>query len=483
MNIVFLNGPFRGLPYSRSSRSPAVTKSGTLYYPLWLAYAAGYAARSQPFNVDLIDAVARGWQIGDVTYYLRANPPAMIFCDTSTPSISEDLRTASSLKTAFPETSVFLVGTHATACAEDLLRNHPFLDGIVRGEYDQTCVDLAINRRDGGSREHIAGFSFRREGQIVHNHDRELLLDLDRLPWAGEIYRQYLNVNDYFFAAARFPMLMTITSRGCLHRCRWCLYPQVMHRGKYRMRSAENVAAEFAWVAEEMPEIKEIGIEDDLFTGDKNRLRNICERLIRQRNTLPFWCDTRVDLDYETMRLMKSAGCRLLIAGFESGSQSILDSINKKTHVDQGREFMANARRAGLLVHGCFVVGNPGETRETMQDTLRLAKQLNPDTVQFFPMIVYPGTQLYDWSREQGYLRTNDYEHWLTAEGLHNCTVDLPGLQGEEILRFCNHARRDYYLRRKYLFRKLGQSLTNYHEAKRNVKAFRTFARHLVKTS
>jgi len=205
--------------------------------------------------------------------------------------------------------------------------------------------------------------------------------------------------------------------------------------------------------------------------------------LIGQKNRLNFWCDTRVDLDYETMRLMKQAGCRLLIAGFESADQAILDVIQKGARVEQAYTFMEDARRAGLLVHGCFVFGNPQETTRSMQATLEFAKELDPDTVQFFPMMVYPGTRMYDWAKENQVLRSEDYSEWLDEEGLHQSVVDLPGLSGAEVVRFCDYARRKFYLRKGYMFKKLVQSLINIHEAQRNVKALRRFAQFLVKTS
>jgi len=493
MKIVYLNGPYNRLPYSRSSRSPAVTKSGTIYYPLWLAYAAGFAQQETDFDIELIDAVALRWDYTELVDYLTQQPPDMVFCDTSTPSINEDLATATILKQVFAKCRIVLVGTHATARPEEVFQQsaeipgndgvEPPIDAVIRGEYDVTAIELARALAEGSSWENVAGVTLYRDGEFIHTPDRELLADLDKLPFVSKIYKQHLRMEDYFFAAAKFPMTMIITSRGCPHSCRWCLYPQVMHRGRYRTRSSENVAAEFAFMADEMPEIREVGIEDDLFTGNKKRLREICELLIRQNNKLNFWCDTRVDLDYETMRLLKAAGCRLLIAGFESADQMILDNIDKGTKVERAFQFMNDARRAGLLVHGCFVLGNPGERYASMQATLDFAKKLDPDTVQFFPMIVYPGTGMYDWVRDNNYLRSEDYHQWLTAEGLHNSVVDLPHLPGREVLQFCDRARREFYLRRSYIFRKLAQSLTNIHEARRNVKAFRRFARHLVKAA
>ena len=482
MRALYLNGPYRGLAYSRASRSPAVTKSGTLYYPLWLASAAGLA-RQEGLEVSLVDAVARRWERGELIRFLQDGPPPqLVVLDTTTPSIDEDLLTAGTLKEAFPATTIALAGTHATACAQEVL-GYEGVDVVLRGEYDRSAIELARALEAGKDLGEVTGLSFRRDGAVEHTQEGALIEDLDSLPFLSRTCRDFLRLEDYFFAAARYPMVMTITSRGCPHRCGWCLYPQVMHRGKYRTRSARNVADEFAFISQEMPRVREVGIEDDLFTGDRRRLRTICEMLIEQRNRVGFWCDTRVDLDYETMRLMKAAGCRLLIAGFESASQAVLDEIGKGTQAGQAGAFMANARKARLLVHGCFVVGNPGETRETMRETLEMAKRLNPDTAQFFPMIVYPGTRLYGWAKEKRYLRAKSYGDYLTAEGGHNSVVDLPGLPGGEVLAFCDHARREFYLRKGYVLRKMGQSVLSWSEAQRNFKAFRRFARHLVRAS
>jgi len=483
MKIVYLNGPYRQGGYSRSSRSPAVTKSGTLYYPIWLAYAAGLARRETGFDVELVDAVALKYNRADLVEKLREGNPNLIICDTSTASIAEDKATARSIKQAIPGCRVVMVGTHATALAEEVLNQEPSIDAAALGEYDETAMELGRALDEGRSWETVAGICYRRDGQVVRTAERALIEDLDRLPFVSQVYRECVKVGDYFFAAAQYPMVMIVTSRGCPHRCGWCVYPQVMHRGKYRTRSAENVAAEFAYIAESMPEIREVGIEDDIFTADKRRLHGICRLLIGQKNRLNFWCDTRVDLDYESMRLLKQAGCRLLIAGFESSDQGILDGINKGTRVEQAYTFMEDARRAGLLVHGCFVLGNPQETPRSMQATLAFAKELNPDTVQFFPMMVYPGTRMYDWAKENGFLRTEDYREWLDEDGLHQSVVDLPGLRGVDVVRFCDYARRKFYLRKGYMFKKLVQSLINIHEAQRNVKAWRRFAQFLVKTS
>ena len=131
-------------------------------------------------------------------------------------------------------------------------------------------------------------------------------------------------------------------------------------------------------------------------------------------------------------------------------------------------------------MHGCFMVGNPGETKETMEKTLEFAKRLNPDTAQFFPMIPYPGTQAYQWAKSDGFLAEEDFPRWVTEDGLHKCVIRTKDLNPEEILAFCDKARREFYLRSTYLGRKIWQSICSFQEASRNLKSFNIFAKHLI---
>jgi radical SAM superfamily enzyme YgiQ (UPF0313 family) len=306
--------------------------------------------------------------------------------------------------------------------------------------------------------------------------------DLDSLPFLADVYRRHLRPEDYFFAAARYPSVMTITSRGCPYRCSFCLWPQVLHTGGYRSRSPGNIAEEFALFGEYFPQVQEVVVEDDTFSTDGRRVEEVSEALIKRGNRLPWTANTRANLSLEGMRKMKAAGCRLIIVGYESGSQEILDGVRKGTTVEQNLEFAERARKAGLLVHGCFMAGNPGETRETLAATLRMARRLRPDTAQFFPVMAYPGTRIYEQFREAGMLRTGDFGEWVTGEGLHNCVVDLPGLPAEELVRWCNEARRRFYLRPSYIMYKVLQSIAHpLTEGRRTLKAFGTFRRYLFR--
>lgn len=471
MRILFLNPPFKGR-FSRTSRSPAVTKGGTFYYPIWLAYAAG-VAENAGHEVRLMDAPALGIGMPEVFNALGDFVPRLIVVDTSTPSIYSDAAVAGRLKERYPSAFVLLVGTHPSALPEQTLGLHPGIDACALGEYDHTVRDLAVALEQGGAPRFVAGLVLRDGEEFIRTETRPRIEDLDSLPFVSQVYKRHLNSRDYFFAAASYPMAMIITGRGCPFRCFFCVYPQVFHDRRYRARSAENVVDEFEYIVRNLPEIKEIGIEDDCFTANPKRVRRICELLIERGISIPWYCNVRGDLDYELLSLMKRAGCRLVTVGFESGVQSVLDAMHKGETVERYLAFGRAARRAGVLVHGCIMVGNPGDTPETLKASYEFACRLGCDSMQFYPLYVYPGTEAYDWARDKGYLTTEDYSRWLTEEGLHNCILSTPEFSGQEMVRLCDLYLQKYHLRPSYLARKALQALRHPSEGYRSLKSAR----------
>ncbi len=474
-----MNPPFMDGRFSRTSRSPAINKSGTLYWPFWLAHATG-SLEEAGHEVRLLDCPAAGIGEGELMAGLVDISPGLVVMDTSTPSIYSDLRLASMAKAALPEAFVVLVGTHASALPDHCLALAPSLDAVAAGEYDITVTELAAALEGETDPADVPGLVLSRDGGTVATGEREMISDLDSLPFLADVYGRHLRPEDYFFAAARYPSVMTITSRGCPYRCSFCVWPQVMHRGRYRVRSPGHVAEEMALFAERFPQVREVVIEDDTFSIDSSRVEEVSEALLRAGNRLPWTANVRANLSLEAMRKMRAAGCRLIIVGYESGAQEILDGVSKGTTVEQNREFASRARRAGLLVHGCFMAGNPGETERTLEQTFRMAVDLAPDTAQFFPIMAYPGTRLYDEYAAEGMLRTRSFDRWVTPDGLHNCVVDLPGLPADRLVSWCDEARRRFYLRPSYLLYKALQTLRHpLTEGRRTLKAFGTFRRHL----
>ncbi|TES87488.1 MAG: radical SAM protein, partial [Dehalococcoidia bacterium] len=426
MNVLMLNPPFKGR-FSRTSRSPAVTLGGTIYYPFWLAYATGVLEQSG-FQVSLIDAPAQGLSVADVIEQVKNEPPQLIVVDTSTPSIYSDVKVAEQFKESFPSSFVTLVGTHPSALPEETLKLSEKVDAVAVGEYDYTMRDLASCLEKREDLRTVDGLVFRDGKQIIRNKPRVLIENVDALPFVSEVYKRHLNIRDYYFAAANYPMVMIITGRGCPYKCFFCVYPQTFHSRKYRSRSAASVVDEFQWIAQNIPQVREIGIEDDTFTIDQERVKEICRQILERGIKIKWYCNVRVSLELETMRWMKKAGCRLVTVGFESADQESLNRMQKGITVAQIRQFVQDTRKAGLLVHGCFIIGNPGETTETMDKSLEMARELNCDTMQFFPLLVYPGTEAYRWAQENGYLVSESFADWADDAGMYRSVLNIPGL-------------------------------------------------------
>ena len=480
MNILVLNPPFHPR-YSRSQRSPAVIKSGVMYYPIWLAYATG-VLEQDGFNVQLVDAPAAGYDLGCVLDRAERLQPRLVVMDTSTPSIYNDVQVAEAIKSRVPSTFILLVGPHVSALPEESLQISPMIDAVARREYDYTVRDLARLLDGSANPSSIPGLSYRDDdGAIVHNADRPFIDDLDALPFVSQVYRRHLRVEDYFYSITRHPEVTIITGRGCPYQCTYCLWPQTLTGHRYRRRSVANVADEFEFITRELPQVKEVFVEDDTLTVDQRYAVALAEELIRRGNRLPFTANSRADVSLETLRRLKQAGLRLLCVGFESGDQDVLDGMRKGISVERFHRFRKDARRAGVLIHGCFMAGNPGETEESLAKTLALARQLNPDTAQFFPLMVYPGTAAYEWTKRKGYLTTEDFRTWLTLDGLHRSVVDLPDLSAEDAARWCDDARRSFYLRPRYILAKTWQVIAHPGEARRILRAARVFARYLFR--
>jgi anaerobic magnesium-protoporphyrin IX monomethyl ester cyclase len=480
MKVLFLNPPF--LPrFSRSQRSPAVTRSGTLYYPLWLAYAAGYLEK-HGHEVKLIDAAATSLSREETYHRIREFTPCLVIVDTSTPTIYNDIEIADAIASSLPRCVTVLVGTHVSALAEESLNACAKTSIVARGEYDQTILELTNTLAADKPLSGIAGTSIKQNGVVMHNPDRPPLENLDDIPFVSSVYKKHLCARDYFFAASLYPEVQIMTARGCPFRCFFCLWPQAI-KSKYRTRSPANVAQEFLYIKEHLPEVKGVVIEDDTFTVDKSRVLAVCDELIRQKAVIPWNANVRTDLDFSTLKRMKEAGCYLIITGIESGSQEILDNINKGLKTSNIQAFFDNAKRLGLLVHAAFMAGNPGETEETLELNLKLAKRYLPDTLQFFPLMPYPGTQAYEWARSNGYLKIGSYRDYLTDAGLHNCVIDVPGLSSRRLVEWCNASRKAYYLSGRYLGYKLGQVIRQPAQFMRTYKAFVHFRKHLTRTA
>lgn len=448
MDILFLNLPYEFM-ISRASRWPEKTKSGTLYYPYWISYCVG-VCEQQGFDCKLVDCITREFTIEDTLNEVKKSNPKYIMCEITTPTASYDYKTLKAIKDAFPDVKLIVGGTHATILPQEVLEKCPSVDFVVRQEYDFTVPTLVNALNNGESLEDINGISYKKDNEIVHNPDCELT-DLDKLPFVSKVYQKYLNVNDYSYALAQNPMIQIVASRGCPNQCNFCSYPSTMGGRLYRTRSVKDLADEFEYIINEMPEIKEIFIEDDTFTVNQERVVEFCDELIK-RNLKAIWsCNTRVDLKRDVMKKMHDAGCRLLVVGYESGNQHVLDETKKGITLTQSREFAKNAHDLGLKVFGCFMIGLKGDNLDTINDTYEFAKEIHPDMCFFQQAVPFPGTEFYEWVKSEGYLTTEDYSNWLNDDGYLNCLVNYPYASPKDIEKLRDDMMSKYYFSFAYI--------------------------------
>lgn len=481
LSVLLLNAPFLKR-YSRGQRNPGVTRSDTMYYPYWMSYAAG-AVEQAGFNTKFIDAPGDGWDYDEVEKKIVEFNPGLFILDTTTPSIHNDIVVLDKLKTKFPQVKFCMVGTHATGMVDETFSLAPNLDCIARGEYDYTVRDLALAVENGTPWSEIQGLSYRENGELKHNPDRPLIEDLDELPFVSDVYKRHLNIYNYFNPDCLYPNVTLLSGRGCPYKCSFCLFVHTLSGGKVRYRSVDNVLEEMVHIQKIHPAAKAFFFEDDLFTLNEKRCVELCEGMIKRGVKLQWNANARAKLSYETMKVMKKAGCHALCVGFESGNQDILDAYGKKITLEDYLQFAKNAHRAGIKFHGAFIVGGPGENKEKMMNTLNMAIKIKPDTAQFYPLMVYPGTPEYQRMQDLGLLITTDYNKWLTKDGLHNCIIRTEDSSPEDLIRFCDFARRKFYLRPSYIAYKAWQGLFDFQEMRRTTKAFKVFVKHLYKPS
>jgi hopanoid biosynthesis associated radical SAM protein HpnJ len=460
MKTLLLNPPsFPNFDGGASSRWPATREIASFWYPVWLAYPAGMIKESR-----LLDAPPHGVSPEETIRIAQEYDFLVLY--TSTPGFRNDVRLAEMIKEKNPQIKITFVGPHVTVLPEKCLKASRAIDFVVRKEIDYAVSDFA----SGKPLAEIEGVSYLKDDQIIHNPDRQFLKDLDSLPFVVPIYKRDLDIKKYNVPFLLHPFLSFYTSRGCPALCTFCLWPQTTSGHAWRLRSTESVAAEVKLAHELFPELKEIFFDDDTLSWGKTRTLDLCQKLKPLKAT---WsCTSRVHVDYETLKAMKEAGCRLLIVGFESGDQKILDNIKKGATVEQAREFRKNCKKLGILVHGDFIIGLTGETPETIQKSVNFARELDCETIQVSIAHPYPGTEFDDYVRHNSYFTKDD----MTDELGHQLpNIEYPGLSRKELVQAVEDFYARYYFRPRIVFRIVRRAIFNSAERKRLFKEGKEF--------
>jgi hopanoid biosynthesis associated radical SAM protein HpnJ len=442
MATLFLCPPsFDGFDGGAGSRYQARREVTSYWYPTWLAQPAALVPEAR-----LLDCPPHG--IGRDECLRVAEGYDHVIIHTSTPSLRNDCKVAEAIKARRPDTKIGFVGAHAAVLPTETLKASPAIDWVGRKEFDFTCKEVA----EGRPLKDVAGLSYRdAEGKIRHNPERELIPDMDALPWVADVYKRDLQIEKYFIGYLLHPYLSLYTGRGCPAQCTFCLWPQTIGGHKYRVRSAQNVADEMAYMKQLFPQVKEFFFDDDTFTANLPRAREIAKKLAPLG--LTWSCNSRANLDYDTIRQMKDGGLRLFLVGYESGNEQILKNIKKGVTREEMLRFTRDCHRAGVVIHGTFILGLPVETRETIEETIRFAQELDVFSMQVSLAAPYPGTELYEQARLNGWFTKKDKTDIIHDDGFQESSLEYPELTKEEIFEAVERFYHRYYLRPKPILR------------------------------
>jgi hopanoid biosynthesis associated radical SAM protein HpnJ len=464
LKTLFLNPPsYEGFDGGAGSRYQAKREIRSFWYPTWLAQPAALVPGSR-----LVDAPARGLSLEDVAPL--ASDYELAILHTSTPSFRSDVRVAEELRRVNPRLRVGLVGAHVAVAPEASLRASAAIEFVARNEFDFTIQEVS----EGVPLDRVDGLTYRDGDRIIHNRERATLEDMDRLPFVTDVYARDLVVDDYFIGYLLHPYVSLYTGRGCRSKCTFCLWPQTVGGHRYRTRSAENVAEEIRRATALFPRVKEYFFDDDTFTDDLPRAVRIAELLGKLGVT---WsCNAKANVPYDTLKAMRENGLRLLLVGYETGSQQILNNIRKGTRIDAARRFTADCHRLGITIHGTFIVGLPGETAETIRDTIRFAREINPHTIQVSLAAPYPGTELYRQAAENGWLAE---ERLVSGDGVQIAALSYPHLSREAISDSLEEFYRRFYFRPGKMAELALEMLTSASMLKRRLREGAEFARFL----
>jgi hopanoid biosynthesis associated radical SAM protein HpnJ len=467
---LFLQAPsFDGFDGGAGSRYQAKREIKSFWFPTWLAQSAALVPNSRlvdapadELTVDQSREIARGYDL--------------VIMHTSTPSFPTDAKFAELLKQDNPNIKIGLVGAKTMVDPEGSLKATHAVDFVCREEFDYTCKEVA----EGLPLRDIKGLSYRSDdGRIVHNLPRTILENMDELPFVAPIYQRDLKIENYFIGYLKHPYVSFYTGRGCRSKCTFCLWPQTVGGHRYRVRSAENVLAEVRWIKENMPEVKEIMFDDDTFTDTSNLPR--VEAIAQGMGALGMtWsCNAKANVPYKTLKVMKDNGLRLLLVGYESGDDQILLNIKKGLRTDIARRFTEDCRKLGIVIHGTFILGLPGETRETIESTIEFAKQINPHTIQVSLAAPYPGTTLYKQAVDNGWLKENDAVNLVNDKGVQLAAISYPHLSKEEIFHSMEVFYKRFYFRPSKIWEIVKEMLTSWDMLTRRLREGVEFFRFL----
>ena len=413
---------------------------GYMPFPFFLAYAAALLEKNN-IDVNLIDSLAEGYSDEEFINKAKEYGPEMIVIETSTPSINTDLEWVEKLKKEIPSALIALCGTHATVFSEELLKENPGIEYVLRGEYEFMLLELMQSLEKKESPGNIKGITFREGERIIENPDRPLIDDINEFPWPARKFLPMYSYNDEF-AGFPVPNVQVWASRGCPFKCVFCNWPKTIYGGtRYRTRDVKDTVDEIEYLLKEYG-FKGFYFDDDTFNIGKERILSICEEIKKRGIKVPWAVMARADTsDFETLKAMKEAGLYAIKFGVESGVQEIVDRSGKRLDLKKVKENVKNAKKLGIKVHLTFTFGLPGETAGTIRQTIKFAKETDPDSVQFSVVTPFPGTLYFDELDKKGYIASRN---WDDYDGANRAVIRTADLTDKELVDWCNRAIREW---------------------------------------
>jgi hopanoid biosynthesis associated radical SAM protein HpnJ len=397
----------------------------------------------------------------------------MVVMYTSTPTLPIDIETARRIKEVKPGIVTVLTGPHVTILPEESLKaGKGAIDIVCRGEFDYSTKELC----EGRDWDRVDGISFLKDGTVVHTPDRAPIADLDALPFVAPVYKRDLPIKEYVIPHFKSPYVSIYSSRGCPSRCIYCLWPQTFSGRQMRTRSPQNVYEEIKWIVDNIPEMRELSFDDDTFSADKKHARAVAG-LIKPLG-ISWTINARANCDYETLKVMREAGLRHVVVGYETGNEQILRNIKKGVSKEQAIQFTRDCQKLGLSIHGAFIMGLPGETRETIRETIEFAKMLDLNSIQASLASPYPGTEFYDMCKEQGWISSDAF---IDDTGHQKCVINYPHLSNAEIFNSVEEFYNKFYFRPKYILRSIGKMIVNSGERKKLLKEGKQYLAYMRK--
>jgi radical SAM superfamily enzyme YgiQ (UPF0313 family) len=426
MKVCLISPPYNSAVKSVVGASPP---------PLGLAYIASMLRQSH--EVKIIDSNILNYTIGDVERELRSFNPDVVGITSVTSSIYEAYKVAETAKRIREDCIVILGGPHASFMPRQSMEECKYIDVIVRGEGEETARELIENIEKGSSLNEVRGITFRRGNEVIETEPRPFIKNIDDIPFPS---RDLLPMHLYKFNGVKYTTMLT--SRGCPFKCSFCSSSRLFG-GYWRGRSPENVLEEMKIIYEEYG-IRNIEFIDDTFTLNQERAEKICDGIVEQGWDISWGASSRVDtLSKKLAEKMKKAGCWIIYLGIESGSQKILDAIEKRITLEQVRKAVKILKDSGIQVLGSFIIGFLQDTKETIKETIKFAKSLNLDYAQFSILTPYPGTPIFDYAKRNNMLLTEDWSKYTAIEPI----VKIGEVSEKEVKALLRKAYITFYLR------------------------------------